>query len=127
MISPYTVDVEVVQFYLSATIGQLLTSIIVISLTVVALMRVTKLIKRENEEARTWLLVLLAIFVGLMIVCQSYSIWLELYQYKKNWMLAISGYLYFTTQMSILVYCRSVSGRILDQSDDQAINEEEQE
>ena len=85
------------------------------------------MIKRENEEARTWLLVLLAIFVGLMIVCQSYSIWLELYKYKKNWMLAISGYLYFTTQMSILVYCRSVSGRILDQSDDQAINEEEQE
>ena len=127
MISPYTVDVEVVQFYLSATIGQLLTSIIVISLTVVALMRVTKLIKRENEEARTWLLVLLAIFVGLMIVCQSYSIWLELYQYKKNWMLAISGYLYFTTQMSILVYCRSVSGRILDQSDDQTMTDAEQE
>ena len=109
-------------FLLATVCGQTLISIVVINFTVCVLYRVTKLMKRENKEARTCQLMILALIMCLMMLSQFFSIYCEITKEPiPSWIIALSGYTYFTSQISILVYCWSVSGRITSQSNDQTL------
>ena len=78
--------------------------------------------KRENKEARTCQLMILALIMCLMMLSQFFSIYCEITKEPiPSWIIALSGYTYFTSQISILVYCWSVSGRITSQSNDQTL------
>ena len=80
--------------------------------------------KRENKEANTCALTLLVLLVGQMIFCQI------IFSFEKQtvpWMIVIANCLYMTSQMSILLYCWSVSGKIRDQTDGQTLIDAEEE